>query len=317
MSSDEQFGDGARMAAHSEYFEIDSKRVGARFGIWVTLPPKYGQTSGRYPVLYLTDGNVGGRTANAIAYGVMGDLMRPVHPYLQVAVGYLAHEADRAIVTRNRDLVPPGEGYSPEFYRYMESRVQEGLLTESDLEAFFHQWEDGRADRYLAFLEDELHDEVSRRYRVLDDEKGLFGISAGGLFSLYAFSVGSSFQKIGASSPGIVVEESRIYELYRELFARDGEGSSTTHLFVAQNDNEITGPTQLYRFMGMRFLRFIELVRSYPLPGLRLTTQITNGENHYSGFTDAYRGFIRKCYARPASEVPMDFAGSMKYGNPS
>jgi hypothetical protein len=53
----EQIRWAREVTAAADHVELDSARVGARLGIWVTKPPTYAQGNQQYPVVYVTDGN--------------------------------------------------------------------------------------------------------------------------------------------------------------------------------------------------------------------------------------------------------------------
>ena len=301
------------MVQKTQYFEIDSKFVGSRLGVWVSTPPRYEASEGRYPVLYATDGTYVGRITEMQAGYLMGDFDRPVRPYIHVSVGYIGAEADQLLMTRNRDFVPPGEPLAPEFRDFIQTRVDVGLMTPADADAFFHNFDHARADNFLRFLEDELHPEICQRYCVDENDIALFGSSNGGLFSLYAFTERKPFfHKIAACSPGLLVSNSEIYARYEGL-VKAMEDRSGTHLYMYCNGPEMVGPCKLFRTLSIEFLRFIDLVRDRPLPGMRLSAQIGQGENHYTGIIDAYKGFVRECYRWVDAPDVMNTPASMRH----
>jgi uncharacterized protein len=301
------------MVQQTEYFEIESKAVGTRFGIWVSTPPRYALLEGRFPVLYATDGTYVGRITEMQAGFLMGDFDRPVRPYIHVSVGYIGEEAKQLLMTRNRDFVPPGEPLAPEFRDFIQTRVDVGLMSEADGAAFFRHFDQAHADNFLRFLEQELHPEVCRRYRVDPTDVGLFGSSNGGLFSLYAFTAQRPlFNRIAACSPGLLVSDSQVYARYLNLLEKN-EDRSGTQLYMYVNGPEIVGPCKLFRTLGIEFLRFVDLVRDRPLPGLRLSTLVGQGENHYTGIIDAYKGFVRDCYRWADAPEVMNSPASMRH----
>ncbi|MFE3171958.1 alpha/beta hydrolase [Amycolatopsis sp. NPDC059090] len=288
------------MTMPAEYFEIDSAAVGARFAASVFLPRGY-ERGGDWPLVYATDGNIIAPLTEGL-HGALADRQqaRPVEPYVQVNVGYVTEDAPNQLVLRNRDLVPPGEGV-PDFMRaHIRGRlgVDSGAVPESVCDDFFAQQKNARADNFLAFLETELHPEIESRYRFRADDVGLFGYSYGGLFTLFALTSGSApFTRFGASSPGVVVPDSRIYERYENLHRLPRE----TFLHLTVNAYEMLGPSKFYRHLAIEFLRFLDVVTERPLPGLRVSTELISGESHSTGMADAYRSFLRACYPGGAS----------------
>lgn len=79
--------------------------------------------------------------------------------------------------------------------------------------------------------------------------------------------------------------DSRIYALYDELVA--GGADLERHLHLTVSSYEMLGPVALYRTLGLEFLRFYGVLQDRPLPGLRVTADLIQGEAHGSGVLDA------------------------------
>jgi predicted alpha/beta superfamily hydrolase len=287
MTPDQVFGP-------TEYFEMESTSVGARFAVWVTTSPTYAQDEQvTYPVLYVTDGNFSlGQTAPLAA--MQSDLLFPIAPYLQVTIGYAGADAQDWGRVRNRDLVPPGEPIPPAMRGSLEAAVENQLMTRAEAEAYLDELSNTRADAFLSFITDELHPEISRRYRVAPEGHGLFGYSYGGLFTLYALLTGCSlFTAYGAGSPGIASPESLALSLVEQPLDLSGK-----RLHLTINGPEMTGELPIYRQLGRGFTLFVESLRSRD-SGLALTTQVL-GETHLTGLQPAFLSFMRTCWSSPA-----------------
>jgi predicted alpha/beta superfamily hydrolase len=287
MTPDQVFGS-------TEYFEMESTSVGARFAVWVTTSPTYAQEEQvDYPVLYVTDGNFSvGQTAPLAV--MQSDLALPIAPYLQVTVGYAGDDARDWGRVRNRDLVPPGEPVPPAMRGSLDLAVENGLMTQAEADAYLEDLTGTRADAFLSFITDELHPEISGRYRVAPQGHGLFGYSYGGLFSLYALLTGCHlFTAYGAGSPGIASLESTALALAEK--PRDLTGK---RLHLTINGPEMTGELPIYRTMGRGFTLLVDRLRSTD-SGLALTTQVL-GETHLTGLQPAFLSFMRTCWSSPA-----------------
>lgn len=287
MTADQVFGS-------TEYFEMDSASVGARFAIWVTTSPTYGQDEeATYPAVYVTDGNYSvGQTAPLAV--MQGDPALPIAPYLQVTVGYAGEDAQDWARVRNRDLVPPGEPVPPAMRDSLDLAVEKGLMTQADADVYLADLTNTRADAFLAFLTDELHPEISRRYRVSPEGHGLFGYSYGGLFSLYALLTGCSlFTAYGAGSPGVASLDSTALALAEKPLDLTGK-----RLHLTINGPEMTGELAIYRTIGRGFTVLVDTLRSGG-SGLALTTQVL-GETHLTGLQPAFLSFMRTCWSSPS-----------------
>jgi predicted alpha/beta superfamily hydrolase len=150
-------------ASIGETLLFESKVLGERRVINVYVPPGYaapvaagaGAEPARYPVLYMPDGGLGEdfpHVVGAIDVSIKNAIIRPV-----IVVGIENTE-------RRRDLVGPSE-------------------VAADREAAPHA---GGADRFRAFLRDELKPMIAARYRV-SGESAIIGESLAGLFVVETF----------------------------------------------------------------------------------------------------------------------------------
>lgn len=135
----------------SETFLLAPADDGDPYHLVVALPASYGtHPHRRYPVLYLTDGDVARGTPAEIARFLASAGRIP--EIITVGVGYGADLAEWRS-RRGSDLRPPLEGLP----------------------------EPARADRFLEFLTKRVIPFVEGRYRTVPD-RGLWGYSLGGLF---------------------------------------------------------------------------------------------------------------------------------------
>lgn len=158
---------------------LESKILGNRRRVWVYLPPGYGSSQDRYPVLYMHDGqNVfDNATSNAgewQADEAAEQLIRAgkIHPLIIVAI-------DNA-----------GDARLDEYGPTREALVSHG----------------GRADDYARFLIQEVKPFIDRTYRTRAgrNDTAIAGSSVGGLFSLYmARRHPAVFSKFGVVSPSL------------------------------------------------------------------------------------------------------------------
>ena len=133
-----------------ESFYIDSKIMGEKRQVLVYLPQSYSKNQGRFPVLYLTDGETHfTHTSTTINFlSGVGDAPE------MIVVGVT--NTDRV-----RDLTPTASKES-------------GMETS------------GGADKFLKFFEDELIPNINKRYRT-GPYKVFSGHSFGGLFAINAY----------------------------------------------------------------------------------------------------------------------------------
>ena len=148
----------------TEYFEMDAES-GNRYGIWVTTPPGFAQSTEPAPLIYVVDGNWAvGQTAPLIV--TQHDPYLTVAPYIQVSVGYAGPEAAAWATLRNRDLVPPGEPINEEMVSTLREARESGAMTQEHVDAYLTELADTRADVFLDFITKELHPHLATTFRV-------------------------------------------------------------------------------------------------------------------------------------------------------
>lgn len=155
--------------ANSQLRHIRSSIVGQDYQVKIRLPEDYSNTATLYPVLYLLDGD----HAFAMATDIVQYLIYGKHipDLLIVSTAYdsqkAPHEGGKNM--RNRDLLP----FSTPYTDMKPGGVQ-----------------------YLEFFQQELIPFVESNYRVVPDDRTLWGYSFGGVFALYAlFEKPSLFQR--------------------------------------------------------------------------------------------------------------------------
>lgn len=288
----------ASLLPNTEYFEIDSKAVGATYAVWVTTPPGYDAKGDKhYPAIFMPDGNLfAPLTIPFVSMLSSIEAIFPIVPYIQVTIGYCGKEAQQLLTIRMRDLLPPGEPPSVNNVAAIDSAVASGVWTAEFGAAYKAMLSQGRADAFLSFVTKELYTEVIARWRIDPSTTGLWGDSYGGLFSTWAaLQRPAEFTRIGAGSPGIVVADSKVFELLqREL--KSGADFSGRHLHLSVCSAEITEPS-FYQDLGEQYARFLRILGATPLKGLRLTTHAVPYESHMTGGPSNWFSFLRACYS--------------------
>jgi uncharacterized protein len=291
----------AAMLPFTRYYEFDSAHVGARFGVWVTVPAMYlAQPERRFPAIYLSDGaQAVPQTAGAQLLHL--DPINPILPFVHVGVGYVGADALRQLAVRARDLLPPGEPILPGVSEQSLQRlVDVGILDSVGVKLYLQNLEHPAADRFLAFLTQELHPCLSQHYRIEVETAGLYGYSYGGLFSIYTALLRSPlFHRIGAGSPGIQSPTSTVFAQYRAERAREADHSNRMlHITVCEREMSVASYYQ--QLVGQGTAQLLSLAQQLPLKGLQLSSQIIAHESHQSGLVPSWYSFLRTCYAAKA-----------------
>jgi predicted alpha/beta superfamily hydrolase len=280
--------------ADTDYLEVTAKS-GHRYGVWVTTPLGYADSTDSMPLIYVLDGNFAvGLTAPLIV--TQSDLYLSIAPYIQVTVGYAGEEAEQWTKLRNRDLVPPGEPVSEDVVAALKSAVDSGAMPQEHMDAYVAELADSHADVFLDFLTEELHPQLTSQYRVSDSGHGLFGYSYGGLFALYAWLRETSlFATVGAGSAGVAVDDSQVFELIRKLPDR-GEDASERLLHLTINEAELIGEVPIYRRLAQRVLTVVEQLTAKGWSP-DISKALLHG-THVTGIQESFLSYLKTCHVR-------------------
>lgn len=292
------------MMPGTRYFEVESATVGTRFGVWVTTPPRYDlELDATYPVIFQSDGNVAAAmTAPALAL-LRDDPVIPIQPFIQVSVGYTGEEAQRELAVRARDLLPPGEPMLPGVDEESIGKlVPAGLMDQEGADLYLHYLRNPAADRFLAFLTDELYPLLTAEFRVDESVTGLHGYSYGGLFATYAALQRTRINRIGAGSPGILGGVSTVFATY-DAELTSGADHSGRMLHMTVGAPEITARSVYQPLVAAGTVEFMSLAQQTPLPGLAFSGKIIADESHATGWTASWFSYLRTCFAGPHSDL--------------
>lgn len=278
----------------TEYFETTAQS-GHRYGVWVTTPPGYAESTDPLPLIYVVDGNFSvGLTAPLIV--TQADPYLTIAPYIQVSIGYAGEEAADWAQLRNRDLVPPGEPVADEMVATVMSARDAGAMPPEEADAYLANLADTRADVFLDFLTAELHPQLRSQFRVSEFGHGLFGYSYGGLFALYAWlRAAAPFATFGAGTPGVASTDSQIFHLIDAL-ANNEQDRAGQRLHITLNDAEVLGDIPIYRGIARHVLSVMEKLhgkgRSQDLSSSLLH------ETHVTGLQASFLSYLKACQVR-------------------
>lgn len=283
----------------TRYFEIDSEIAGARFGAWVTLPAHYDADKGQaYPVVYQVDGNLFFPATAPFHPTGPSDPMSPLIPFILVSVGYAKEESHEWTWLRVRDLVPPGEEVSV-MVQAVEMSLKAGLLSKENANRYLAMFAKPAGDKFLGFLEEELHPLLAKSFRIDESNVGLWGDSYGGLFAAFvAIRQSRLFKNVGAGSPGIVGLDSQVLQLYRQAVASKKDyADRRLHITIAAR--ELTQPSIYQSLTARGTAELLSQTSQNPLPGLKVSAEVIPLETHISQGVPAWFSFLRACYGRP------------------
>lgn len=229
--------------------------MGISYQISTWFPPDYPKPGYKYPVIYLTDGEVLlGQIAPMVLFLIWGKM---VPECLVVGLGHNVSTIEGWVNSRDLDYAPPE---NPAFEPGQK-----------------------RADDFLLFLKKELIPFIETTYPTDPTDRCLAGFSAGGEFTLYAllhepdlflrYLIGSAIFK--SMLPHFLA--------YEQQLAKQ-RSSLPVHAFfsVGELEDDILPG----------FHQFIDTLKSRNYEGLHLETLVDAGEGHLSTSPTAFcKGF--------------------------
>ena len=189
--------------------------------VWIYLPPSYGTTQKKYPVLYMHDGqNVfDDATSFAGEWGVDETLD-----------SISSHKREIIVVAVDHGGAKRTNEYCP-----------------YDMERFGK----GEGDQYLDFLVNTLKPFIDKKYRTVKDKSGTYiaGSSMGGLISMYAvLKYPKVFGGAGVFSPAFWIAP----KIFDDIKARGKFVNSKIYFYCGQQESETMEPYMVKAFEEMR-----------------------------------------------------------------
>jgi len=246
------------VAAEPTAITIESKVLGETRTILVRTPASYAAGTGRYPVVYLTDGD---RQIEHTA-ATMDFLARQGRMPESIAVGVVNTD-------RTRDLTPthvPESAFGTQTFRAPTS---------------------GGAGKFLQFMETEVIPLVESRYRT-QPYRVFAGHSFGGLFAMHAFTTRPQlFNAVVAVSPTLTWDNRYVFRRVTELVKAQKELDRTLVVTLGNEGAELDRELASLR----------ELLEKSAPKGLDWTLQTFADEDHGSVVMPSHYLGLRKSFA--------------------
>ena len=281
---------GPATLLRTESFDVGSRSTGRTYRIWVHTPEHYDSSENEnYPVVYLLDAVWDMDTTVGIVRRLQFESFVP--DLVIVGVGYQDHEAQ--VRHRGQDFTPTD---APWFVELMRERAPEWAPDGT-----------GEADRFYAFLRDELVPQVENRFAVSSSDRTLVGHSFGGLFALHAmFRSDRVFQKFVALSPSLFWED-------EVLFAQEAAFARSTRklpgrLFVSVGGSEFESNPVFEPEVSLRMVSNVQklerLLATRRYDGLDWAVRIFPDEHHDSVVAGAISRGLRHAFAGHGDASP-------------
>jgi predicted alpha/beta superfamily hydrolase len=273
--------------AGTELHRLRASGIDQEFELRVALPVPglMRPLPDRYDTLYVLDGDLFFGTAVEMTR-LMSMLFGELPPLLVVGIGYGGTDPKRQGQLRNRDFTPTTPREMPGM---REPPGWTPLLPET--ERF------GHADRFLAFLRDEVRPFVTARYPVTGSAS-LFGSSMGGLFATWALLTEPGlFERYLIASPALWWDNEALFRLEEQRAAARLEGRV---FFGVGAQEEAASIPMLAQFRMITNVRAMaERLSARGHPALEVHHQVFDGESHTSVVPVVLTRALRTLYRRP------------------
>lgn len=255
---------------------IDSAVLGEKRDLVIYLPAGYQNNQDRYPVLYLTDGDVQGpHTAGTVDYLAKFEQIPPM-----IVVGIVTPPETRA-----RDLtVTPPDKQNP-----------------NQLE---------NADRFLVFVENEVIPLVKQQYRTLDYQI-LSGTSHGGQFAINALVKRPGlFHGVIAISPSLYWNNQQLLGLAEQALKK-AQLPGRLYVSIANEEATMTGAYQRFVELLARYSSDSLAVASQTFSNETHNTTVLQGQ--YAGLKYLFSEWpIPEGEPKTLADLQATFAGRSK-----
>ena len=264
--SEDAAGDGGKTSARqvelpgTQLLTVHSSIVGQDYDLYISLPRNYNDSTRRFPVLYLLDGQYDFSLLN----GIYGDLYYDgfLPELITVGITWSGHHSNVDSL-RMRDFTPTSLKQIP----YT-----------------------GNAPAFLACIKGELIPYIDAKFRTDKMDRTLMGSSLGGLFTLYTmFHETELFTRYVLTSPSIGWDNGVTYSYEESYHAKHAR--LPIKLFMAVSALEGG---------GNMFGKLVDLLKSRNYQGLQLDTRVLEGMGHAGSKPEGYTRGLQSVFARPS-----------------
>ena len=265
---------------NTELRTIRSQNVGQEFNIYIQMPSNYfADSTTIYPVLYVTDAN---RSFPMVANisSVLAFPKANLPEIIVVGIGYPIKDMFEWAAWRTRDLTPTHDTSTDNHWNTLLAKMSHRKF----------EVRSGGASKFLEFIIHELIPFMESNYRASHSDRGLAGYSYGGLFALYAlFTHPETFGRFFAGSPSVEYHHEIIFERAHDFAAVGKKLEAKVFLSVGSLEDSST-------IAGVR--KMSDVLQSQTGPGVQVSLQIFDGEDHRSCMATAIMRAFRVLYGQ-------------------
>lgn len=245
---------------NTEVREIISSKTNRKYFAYVHLPQGYYESDKKYPVLYLTD-------AEAFFFGMYTGIFR----FLRVS-------------DEIRDLIFVGIANGGDQQQHASTRRRD--YTPTKVESYPET--SGEALEHLRFINEDLIPFIDKEYRTFPSNRGIWGLSWGGTFAVYAMLNSSeTFQNYIIASPDFSWDNNIMLEKARSFVAEDQVITGNIYTAVGTDEWKVTID---------QLKEFNQLIEKREYKDLKLTSEMLQKETHLSMIPSAFTRGLKAIY---------------------
>jgi predicted alpha/beta superfamily hydrolase len=237
--------------------------TGQDYQLYVILPRNYQDSTKKFPVLYLLDGQYDFTLVNGIYWDLFYDGFMP-------------------------DLITVGITWGGQHANIDSLRLHD--FTPTTIKQVPYS---GHAPAFLASIKGELIPFVDSKFRTDKKDRTLMGSSLGGLFTLYTmFHETELFTRYVLTSPSLGWDNSVVYS-YEEAYHAKHKGLPI-RLFMAYSE---------FEGIAKPFGKLVDQLKSRNYEGLTMETRLLDGMGHAGSKPEGYARGMQSVFARLSKAI--------------
>ncbi|MDR7121057.1 alpha/beta hydrolase-fold protein [Rheinheimera soli] len=264
LSAEEQFP--AWELPNTQVHQLPALSNGRHYEVWVELPPSYGKTEKKLPVLFVSDANYAFPLIRSIR-NRLGAGGQNIEDFIIVGLSYA--KEDNPTDSRSLDYTPTNV-------------LANGKKRSKHLTAKAY----GGAALYAEYLRQQVIPFVLNNYQIDPKRKLFVGHSYGGLLGAQILlTQPDTFDTYILSSPSLWFDDKTMFKLEQQYATKHKDLKAKVLLYAAKFEQIKPGPRYARRVSIVDdTLLFEKNLKSRKYPGLQIQSQIIADEDHLSVF---------------------------------
>jgi predicted alpha/beta superfamily hydrolase len=251
---------------NTQVHQLPAQNTGRHYEVWVELPPSYGKTDRKLPVLFVSDANYAFPLIHSIR-NRLGAGGQNIEDFVIVGLSYA--KEDNPTDSRSLDYTPT-------------NILAKGKKRSKNLTAKAY----GGAALYTEYLQQQVIPFVLSNYKVDPKRKLFVGHSYGALLGAYILlTQPDTFDTYILSSPSLWFDDKFMFKLEQQYAAKHTDLTAKVQLYAAEFEQIKPAPRYAKRVSILDdMLVFEKTLKSRNYPGLIIHSQMIADEDHLSVF---------------------------------